>query len=261
MVHRTLKELGARSMQRPNKGFICGFFLIAFTLRVYADDGIYGLTEIDYFNMKGLKKIDKRAIKATVDKSEAPISQDLWIEPAISADGKVSYYRPPQVVVDFLDDPTKENGKAYIEWNQQKLAKITKAQEVLQELVGEMNLIPPTQPPQVASTSLPKAVSDQKTANVVFFLLRGCPYCEKQKELIENLFKNRPDLHIEVFGKNYTQDDIKQLPFPAKIDDGLSRQLGLNTYPSVFIENQYGKKLIMPGLIDQGLFETLLGEK
>ena len=261
MVHRTLKKLGARSMQRPNKGFICGFFLIAFTLRVYADDGIYGLTEIDYFNMKGLKKTDKRKIQATVDKSEAPISQDLWIEPAISADGKVSYYRPPQVVVDFLDDPTKENGKAYIEWNQQKLAKITKAQGVLQELAGEMNLIPPTQPPQEVSASLPKAVSDQKTANVVFFLLRGCPYCEKQKELIEDLFKKRPDLHIEVFGKNYTEEDIKQLPFPAKIDDGLSRQLGLNTYPSVFIQNQYGKKLIMPGLIDQGLFETLLGEK
>ena len=261
MVHRILKGLGARSMQRPNKVLICVCFIISFTLRVYADDGIYGLTEIDYFNMKGLKKTDKRAIQATVDKSEAPISQDLWIEPAISADGKVSYYRPPQVVVDFLDDPTKENGKAYIEWNQQKLAKITKAQEVLQELAGDMNLIPPAQPPQEGRASLPKAVSDQKTANVVFFLLRGCPYCEKQKGLIEKLFKERPDLHIEVFGKNYTDEDIKQLPFPTKIDDGLSRQLGLNTYPSVFIENQYGKKLIMPGLIDQGLFETLLEEK
>ena len=248
-------------MLRPNNLLICGCFIIGFALRVYADEGIYGFTEIDYFNMKGLKKTDKREIQATVDKSEAPISQDLWIEPAISADGKVSYYRPPQVVVDFLDNPTKKNGKAYIEWNQQKLAKITKAQEVLQELAGEMNLIPPTPPPQENSASLPKAVSVEKTANVVFFLLRGCPYCEKQKELIEYLFKNRPDLHIEVFGKNYTEDDIKQLSFPAKIDGGLSRQLGLNTYPSVFIENQYGKKLIMPGLIDQGLLETLLQEK
>jgi len=246
-------------MLRPNKLFIC-VFLIGFALRVYADDGIYGFTEIDYFNMKGLKKIDKREIHATVDKNEAPIKQDLWIEPAISADGKVSYYRPPQVVVSFLDDPTKENGKAYIEWNQQKLAKITKAQAVLQELAQEMNLIPSTQSPQEAAT-LPEINAQQKTANVVFFLLRGCPYCEKQKELIENLFKNRPDLHIEVFGKNYTQDDIKQLPFPAKIDNGVSRQMGLNTYPSVFIENKYGKKLIMPGLIDQELFDTLLEQK
>jgi len=248
-------------MQRPNKVFICVCFLIGFALRVYANDGIYGFTEIDYFNMKGLKKTDKREIHATVDKSEAPISQDLWIEPAISADGKVSYYRPPQVVVDFLDDPTKENGKAYIEWNQEKLAKITKAQEVLQELAGEMNIIPPVQPPQEIPTALSKTVSVEKTANVVFFLLRGCPYCEKQKELIKDLFKKRPDLHIEVFGKNYTNDDIKQLPFPMKIDDGLSRQFGLNTYPSVFIENQYGKKLIMPGLIDQELFNTLLDQK
>jgi len=248
-------------MLRPNKVFICGCFLISFALRVYADQGIYGLSEIDYFNMKGLKKTDNREIHATVDKSGAPIDQDLWIEPAISADGKVSYYRPPQVVVDFLDDPTIENGKAYLAWNQEKLAKITKAQTVLQELATEMNLIPPAQPPQGAASSVSNADSEGKTANVVFFLLRGCPYCEKQKELIEDLFKNRPDLHVEVFGKNYTEEDIKQLPFPAKIDDGLSRQMGLDTYPSVFIENKYGKKLIMPGLVDQTLFETLLEEK
>ena len=248
-------------MLRPNKLLICVFFLTGFALRVCADDGIYGFSEIDYFNMKGLKKTDKREIHATVDKNDEPIDQDLWIEPAISADGKVSYYKPPQVVVDFLDDPTKENGKAYIEWNKAKLAKITKAQEVLQELATEMNLIPPTQPPQVADATLPKASAEEKTANVVFFLLRGCPYCEKQKVLIEDLFKNRPDLNIEVFGKNYTEEDIKKLPFPAKIDDGLSRQMGLNTYPSVFIENQYGKKLIMPGLIDQDLFNSLLEQK
>ena len=82
-----------------------------YALRVHADESIYGFSEVDYFNMKGLKKPDTRKIQATVDKSEDPVSQDLWIEPAISADGKVSYYRPPQVVVDFLDDPTLENGR------------------------------------------------------------------------------------------------------------------------------------------------------
>ena len=80
-----------------------------------------------------------------------------------------------------------ENGKAYIAWNQLKLAKITKAQEVLQELAAEMNLIPSTQPPQGAAASLINSNAEQKTVNVVFFLLKGCPYCEKQKELIERL--------------------------------------------------------------------------
>ena len=244
----------------PNKLIICGCLLIGFALRAYADEGIYGFSEIDYFNLKGLKKTDNREIHATVDKDEAPINQDLWIEPAISADGKTSYYRPPQVVVDFLDNPTMENGKAYIAWNQLKLAKITKVQEVLQALASEMNLIPSTQPPQGAAASLINSKAEQKTVNVVFFLLKGCPYCEKQKELIEKLFK-RPDLHVEVFGKNYTEEDIKQLPFPAKIDDGLSRLMGLNTYPSVFVENKYGKKLIMPGLIDREVFNTLLEQK
>lgn len=247
-------------MLRPNRFIICAIFMFGFAFRLYADDSIYGFSEIDYFNMKGLKKPDKREIQASVDKSEPPIDQDLWVEPAVSADGKVSYYKPPKVVVDFLNNPTTENGKAYLEWNQQKLAKIQKAQTVLQELAQEMNIIPPAPTPNDGVVSLPKPDPEQKTANVVFFLLYGCPYCERQKELIEDLFKNHPEIHIEVYGKNYTEEAIKQLPFPAKIDDGVSRQMGLNTYPSVFIVNKYGKKMIMPGLIDPNLFYTLLEE-
>jgi len=37
--------------------------------------------------------------------------------------------------------------------------------------------------------------------------------------------------------------------------------MGLNTYPSVFIQNKYGKRLIMPGLIDNDTFNTLLEQK
>jgi len=247
-------------MLRLNKIIVCFLFLFVYASSLHADESIYGFTEVDYFNMKGLKKPDTRTIQATVDKQEAPVSQDLWIEPAISADGKVSYYKPPQVVVDFLDNPTLENGRAYMTWNQQKLEKITKAQEVLQELASEMNLVPPTQPPQGASATLVDNNPDQKSAFAAFFLLKGCPYCEREKELIAQLF-NRPGLHVEVYGKNYTEEDIKQLPFPAKIDDGISRQMGLNTYPSVFIQNKYGKRLIMPGLIDNDTFNTLLEQK
>ena len=248
-------------MHQLSKLLIFVFIFIGFTIRVYADDGVYGISEIDYFNMKDLKNTDKKPFQGTVDKDNVTGQQDLWTEPAISADGKVSYYRPPQVVVDFLENPTMENGKAYVKWNQEKLAKITKAQAVLQEVASEMDLLPPTQTAQEPTTTVPKDSTDQKTVNVVFFLLRGCPYCEKEKGLIEDLMKNRLDLHIQVFGKNYTENDIKELPFPAKIDDGISRQLGLNTFPSVFVENKYGKKLVMPGLIDQETFDTLLEQK
>ena len=244
-------------MLRLNKIIVCLLFLFVYASSLHADESIYGFSEVDYFNMKELKKPDTSKIEAAVDKQEAPVSQDLWIEPAISADGKVSYYKPPQVVVDFLDNPTTENGKAYLSWNQQKLAKITKAQEVLQELASEMNLIPSSEPPQGASGTIVESDPDQKPVFAAFFLLKGCPYCEKEKALISEFF-NRPGIHVEVYGKNYTEEDIKQLPFPAKIDDGVSRQLGLNTYPSVFVQNKYGKRLIMPGLIDIDAFNTLL---
>lgn len=245
-------------MFRLNKPLLCLFFFLTLSLRAFAEDGLYALTEIDYFDSKGIKKTEKKEIQATIDKKEPPLEQELWIEPAMSADGKVSYYKPPQVVVDFLDDPTTENGKKYIEWNQKKLAKIQKAQTVLQELAKEMNLIPPTIAPQVQDVPLPKTTIARKGTAVIFFLLKGCQYCEKQKALIMDLFKNRPELHVEVYAKNYTDDEIKELPFPAKQDAGMSRQFGLNIYPSVFVANQYGKKMIVPGLIDDAAFETLL---
>ncbi len=245
-------------MLRLNKPLICFCFLATLSLRAFADDGIYGLTEIDYFDSKGLKKLDKRKINATIDKKEPPIEQDLWIEPAISADGKTSYYKPPQVVVDFLDDPTMENGKKYIEWNQKKMAKIQKAQTVLQALAKKMNLIPPVVSPQVQDVQLPKTKINQKGTTVIFFLLKGCPYCEKQKPLITELFKKRPDINLNVYAKNYSDEEINELPFPAKKDTGISRQFGLNMYPSVFVSNKFGKKMVVPGLVDDVFFETLL---
>ena len=249
---------------RLSKAFLVLGVVTSFAGSCWAEEGIYNLSEIDYFNMKGVKKTDTREIRATVDKKSPPIDQSLWIEPAVSADGKVSYYKPPQVVIDFLDDPTRENGMEYLKWNQQRLAKVDKAQAVLQDLAREMNLVPPAVAPavpQVPQAVKPAPVNIQKNTFVGFFLLYGCPYCEKQKELIADLFKTRPDLHIEVYLKNYPPEAAKSLPFLAKDDNGLSRQLGLNSFPSVFVANKYGKKMIIPGLIEKPLLLNLLEQK
>lgn len=251
-------------MRRISKTFFSFLMLFLLAGRCWAEEGIYNLSEIDYFNMKGIRKTDTREIRATVDKKSPPIDQSLWIEPAVSADGKVSYYKPPQVVIDFLEDPSRENGIEYLKWNQQRLAKVEKAQVVLQELAKEMNITPPAVAPAAPQTApaptLPTA-NVQKNTFVGFFLLYGCPYCEKQKELIVDLFKNRKDLHVEVYLKNYPPEAAKLLPFPAKDDNGLSRQLGLDSYPSVFVANKYGKKMIIPGLIERDLLFNLLEQK
>ena len=237
-------------------------FFLCVTVPSFAEDSIYGFNEIDYFGMKGLKKVDQREIRATQDKKEPPIEENLWIEPVVSADGKVSYYRPPQTVIDFLENPTRETGSKYVEWSEKRIEKVQKAQGVLQTLIHEMNIAPSPEP--LAKTPAPAAPGTQKNQTrdyVAFFLLDGCPYCEKQKELISDLMKTRPDIKIDVYVKNYSSDAIKTLPFPARKDEGLSRQLGLNVYPSVFLVNRYGKKIVVPGLIEKPLLNDLLEQK
>lgn len=47
-----------------------------------------------------------------------------WREP-------VSASLPPQPVVDFLDNPTLENARQYLAWQDEKMQRVLKAQEVL----------------------------------------------------------------------------------------------------------------------------------
>ncbi|MBF0485831.1 MAG: hypothetical protein HQL16_04880 [Candidatus Omnitrophica bacterium] len=88
----------------------------------FAQSAAYGLSEIDYFSMK--------SSRLTV---QAP-QEDLWAEPVLSPDGKVSIYHPPAVVVDFLNNPNEETGRKYLNWNASRLSKIQKAQKVLEAL-------------------------------------------------------------------------------------------------------------------------------
>ncbi len=60
-----------------------------------------------------------------------------WREPITSADGRTVNYVPPQPVADLLDNPTPENARLYIAWQDEKMKRIHKAQEVLAEIQKE----------------------------------------------------------------------------------------------------------------------------
>ncbi len=70
--------------------------------------------------------------------------ESLWIEPVISPDGSIRYYVPPKIVLDFLEDPTEKNAKRYLEWNKEKLRKINAAQEVLNQIAVQEDVVKQT---------------------------------------------------------------------------------------------------------------------
>lgn len=64
--------------------------------------------------------------------------ENIWAEPVTSSDGKTTIYIPPRHVTDFVDNPTKENAMKYLLWNIERIEKIKKAQEVLEEVAKEI---------------------------------------------------------------------------------------------------------------------------
>src|SRR5689334_13149972 len=98
------------------------FWLIA--TDIYAANP-YQLGEVDYFHSPQAKSLDKK--------------EDVfdWREPSITADGKTTYYIPPEPMLVLLTNPTPEHARAYLDWQRQKVEKIMKAQEAIDHVLKE----------------------------------------------------------------------------------------------------------------------------
>ncbi len=54
-----------------------------------------------------------------------------WREPVLASDGRITEYVPPRPVADLLENPTPENARQYLAWQDEKMQRVLKAQEVL----------------------------------------------------------------------------------------------------------------------------------
>lgn len=81
----------------------------------------FDMGRVEYFS-------DGKTVGQGLAKIQEPID---WREPVIGADGKTTYYVPPDPVIQLLNDPTPENAKTYMDWQNQKTERIIKAQEAL----------------------------------------------------------------------------------------------------------------------------------
>jgi len=223
----------------------------------YAQVNIFGFTQVDFFiseeHFDLIQEVGQEKQTVLRQDDEANEIENLWTEPLIQPDGSTVNYTPPKIVTDFLDNPNEKTGQAYLNWNNERILKLSKAQIVLRSLSSNLissyysNLSP--RPDNLSIKTDIKYMG--------FFLLKGCPYCETQKGIISNLIKNRPDIKIDVFVKGYTSQDIKILPFPAKVDNGYSRSLGFNKFPTTLIINQNGQQSLVAGVLSNQLISSL----
>ena len=56
-------------------------------------------------------------------------------EPSIGVDGTVSYYTPPSPMLTMLETPTPQNARAYLAWQKERMNRIIKAQQVIDEVL------------------------------------------------------------------------------------------------------------------------------
>ena len=102
---------------------VCVVSVLLFSFNLYAANP-YRLGEVDYFHNK---------LQAQAPQEEREPFD--WREPSLTADGKASYYTPPAPMLNLLENPTPDNAKAYLDWQKQKVEKIMKAQEVIDQVV------------------------------------------------------------------------------------------------------------------------------
>jgi len=96
--------------------------LVSFCPPVWAEN-FFKLEPIEYFQI--IKKKDEK------------VHSFDWRTPMFNADGKVSFYEPPAPVLNLLNEPSLMNAKLYIAWQEEKMDKIKKAQQVIETIVKD----------------------------------------------------------------------------------------------------------------------------
>lgn len=66
--------------------------------------------------------------------SEKGITESIWAEPIRLPDGRYTTYLPPRPVLQFLEEPTRENGLKYLAWQSERMEKMRKAAAILSSL-------------------------------------------------------------------------------------------------------------------------------
>lgn len=231
--------------------FILMFIIFLSHLALAKAETVFRYERIDFFQDIVTQK--EPEIAQANNSSEA--IQEEWAEPIISPSGKVTIYVPPKEVRDFLDKPDPASAKAYLQWNLKRIKKFILAQELLRKEAKELEVMKETKSllePE-SSETFKDSGNDTKTGTgyLFYFMLKGCPTCEKESRVIEDIYLNHPEIRIEAFAKGFSDRELENLRFSARQDNGMSSLFKVKSYPAIAVFNKRNKRYFLSGLMDK----------
>lgn len=191
--------------------------------------------------------------------------ETIWAEPIRMPDGRMSVYVPPKPVLDFLDSPNEESGRAYLAWQKARMEKIARASEILGRLVEEARspekkAEPPSEqdaPPRaaVATTEKTPPGGAQKAPpalpsgapEILYFKMDGCPHCRREDAVLLELAKERPNVKVRIF----TPD----------MEETLWEALEIKVVPTLVVRGEDGRLQVSRGYTPKEVLLEKLGEK
>ncbi|MBI4706888.1 MAG: hypothetical protein HY761_03060 [Candidatus Omnitrophica bacterium] len=234
------------------------FILFLSHLANASAESIFQYKRIDFF-----REIETQIepVTAQTNNSSEVITEE-WAEPIIAPSGKVNVYVPPKEVRNFLDKPDPDNARAYLQWNLKRIKKFILAQELLRKEAKELEVIKETK--SLLEPDSPAGFRDSSSNTKVdvsylfYFMLKGCPVCEKESQVIEDVYLNHPEIRIEAFAKGFSDRELENFKFSAKQDSGMSSLFKVESYPAIAIFNKKNKRYFLSGFVDKERILKLL---
>lgn len=192
------------------------------------------------------------------------VEESIFAEPIVGPDGKTRIYVPPRQVLEFLNSPTKENARGYLEWNQEKINKITQAQQVLQDVVAEENQKRDKKEAENKSggkeissnaVSVAKKTTETTTTRpnvskkeISVALTPDCKYCNAQLFVLEAFKKKYPflDMKIVWFGE---KDKVPSTTIPVFLGREEDKKK-IRKFPTFFFTLTNGEVVAGEGFVD-----------
>jgi hypothetical protein len=231
--------------------FILMFIIFLSHLANASAESIFQYKRIDFF-----QDIETQIEPVTAQtNTSSEVIQEEWAEPVISPSGKVTIYVPPKEVRDFLDKPDPENAKAYLQWNLKRIKKFVLAQELLRKEAKELEVMKETKGllESDSSAGFKDANSNAKAevSYLFYFMLKGCPSCEKESRIIDDIYLNHPEIRVEAFAKGFSDRELENFRFSARQDNGMSSLFKVEAYPSIAVFNKENKRYFLSGFVDK----------
>ena len=225
--------------------FIFMFIIFLVFVAFAHAESIFSYERIDFF-----QRIENQEgpVSKGANASSEVIAEE-WAEPIISPSGEATIYVPPKEVRDFLDKPDSENAKGYLEWNLRRIKKFVLAQELLAKEAKELGYMK-EEKSLLGPDSLDSIKDSRPGANYLFyFMLKGCPACERESKIIDDIYLNHPEIRIEAFAKGFSDQELEEFRFTVRQDNGMSSLFKVNSYPSIAVFNKKKQRYFLSGSI------------